>query len=244
MQDQYSFQEGEMLLIDKPYGATSFAVVKHIRWHILNMLGIKKIKVGHAGTLDPLATGLLIVLTGKKTKEIEQFMGLDKVYTGSIKLGATTACYDREKPEENHCEVPAFTREDLEQIAQQLTGEIEQFPPIFSALKVDGKKMYQQARDGSAPKDIKSRKVQIHSFELTDIDLPFIHFRIHCGKGTYIRSMAYDFGKLAGCGGYLYSLRRESIGSFSVDNAITGIREEDFSFRESIFPATNPESQL
>jgi tRNA pseudouridine55 synthase len=236
MQDLHPYQQGKMLLIDKPYGVTSFAVVSHIRWRLNKLLGIKKLKVGHAGTLDPLATGLLLIFTGKKTKEIDQFMGLDKVYTGSIKLGATTPCYDREKPEENHCVVPDFSLQDVEQIASKLTGTIQQYPPIFSAIKVDGKKMYTQARDGQEV-EIKSREVHIHSFEITALELPFVHFRIHCSKGTYIRSMAHDFGKIAGCGGYLFSLRRESIGAYSVENAVDKLEDYSLDFRASVFPA-------
>lgn len=236
MQEPHSYQQGEMLLIDKPYGVTSFAVVSHIRWRLTKLLGVKKLKVGHAGTLDPLATGLLLIFTGKKTKDIDQFMGLDKVYTGSIKLGATTPCYDREKAEENRCDVPNFSMDDIKQIASKLTGTIEQYPPIFSAIKVDGKKMYTQARDGQEV-EIKSRAVHIHSFEITALDLPFVHFRIRCSKGTYIRSMAHDFGKLAGCGGYLYDLRRESIGDYSVENAVEKIEDFPLEFRVSVFPA-------
>jgi tRNA pseudouridine55 synthase len=213
------YSDGKLLLIDKPYGITSFGVVKKLRYEIRKKYGLKKIKVGHAGTLDPLATGLLIILTGKKTKEIPQFMGLDKVYTGTIKLGATTPCFDREMEEENHCTVPGFNTEQLQSFAQQLTGEIEQIPPAFSAIKVDGKKLYNAARKGDNTVEIKARKVHIRSFDITGVELPYVHFRIHCSKGTYIRSAANDFGKLAGCGGYLYNLRREKIGEYDVKDA-------------------------
>ena len=213
------YSKGKLLLIDKPYGITSFGVVKKIRYEIRKKYGLKKIKVGHAGTLDPLATGLLIVLTGKKTKEISGFMGLDKVYTGTIKLGATTPCFDREMEEENPCEVPNFSKEQLESFAAQLTGEIEQIPPAFSAIKVDGKKLYDSARKGDDTVEIKARSVHIRSFDITDVELPLVHFNIHCSKGTYIRSAANDFGKLAGCGGYLYNLRREKIGDYDVKDA-------------------------
>ena len=212
---------GKLLLIDKPYRMTSFAVVNRVRGRIRAKFGIKKIKVGHAGTLDPLATGLLIILTGKKTKEIPSFTGLDKTYEAIFKLGATTPCFDREMEEENIQDVPVFTQLDLENIARQFTGDIEQFPPVFSAIKVDGKKLYEGARKGEV-QEVKSRSVTVHSFEITEVNLPFIHAKIRCSKGTYIRSLANDFGAAAGCGAYLYDLRRTAIGDYSIDQVPEG----------------------
>lgn len=216
MDNEYS--DGKLLLIDKPYRMTSFGVVNRIRGRIRAKYGIKKIKVGHAGTLDPLATGLLIVLTGKKTKEIPSFTGLDKTYEATFKLGATTPCYDREMEEENHKDVPNFTPDALEDIARQFTGDIAQYPPVFSAIKVDGKKLYEGARKGEK-QEVKSRQVTVHSFDITKVELPYVHARIRCSKGTYIRSLANDFGVAAGCGAYLYDLRRTAIGQYTLDQA-------------------------
>ncbi|MCC5917209.1 MAG: tRNA pseudouridine(55) synthase TruB [Cryomorphaceae bacterium] len=220
MEESNPYTEGQILLIDKPYGITSFGVVKKVRYEIRKKYNLKKIKVGHSGTLDPLATGLLILLTGKKTKEIPGFTGLDKVYTGTIKLGATTPCFDREMPEENHQPVPNFFLDELQSFANRYTGNIEQVPPAFSAIKVDGKKLYDSARKGDDSMEIKPREVTIHEFLITGVELPLVHFRIHCSKGTYIRSAAHDFGKMAKCGGYLYNLRREKIGSYDVKDSV------------------------
>lgn len=214
---EINYQDGQMLLIDKPYRMTSFGAVNRIRGRIRAVYGIKKIKVGHAGTLDPLATGLLIVLTGKKTKEIPSFTGLDKSYSATFKLGATTPCYDREMEEENHRNVPDLTLNELSTFAQKLTGNIAQLPPVFSAIKIHGKKLYEGARKGEA-QVVKHREVAVYEFNISKVELPFVYVEIRCSKGTYIRSLAHDFGKLIGCGGYLYDLRRTAIGPYSIDD--------------------------
>jgi tRNA pseudouridine55 synthase len=211
-----NYQEGQMLLIDKPYRMTSFGVVNRIRGRIRAKYGIKKIKVGHAGTLDPLATGLLIVLTGKKTKEIQAFTNYDKAYSAVFKLGATTPCYDREMDEENHKAIPELTTEELNAFATRFTGDIEQRPPVFSAIKVDGKKLYEGARKGEE-QTVKLRRVTVMQFDVNKVDLPFVHVDIHCSKGTYIRSLAHDFGQAIGCGAYLHDLRRTAIGPYNID---------------------------
>src|SRR5690554_5021106 len=199
MQD---FLEGEVLLIDKELHWTSFDVIRKIKYLLKSKLGIKKIKVGHAGTLDPLASGLLVVCTGKLTKQIPQIQNQDKIYTGIIELGAVTASYDLESEVEFKADPMHLTKEDLLKATQQLSGKIEQFPPIYSAKKIDGKRAYDLARKGEKPQ-MKSKEVYVKSFELTKINMPEVHFRIHCSKGTYIRSMAHDFGKILGVGGYL-----------------------------------------
>lgn len=216
------FVDGEMLLLDKPLEWTSFQAVNFVRWRLKKYTGLKKIKVGHAGTLDPLATGLLIICTGKKTKEIEKFMGLDKVYTGTIQLGATRLSADLET------EIDATWNTDhlheslvLEAMAQ-LTGEIEQFPPLYSAIKVDGKRLYEHARKGAAEAvEIKARRVNIHRFELLryEEEKAQVHFEVQCSKGTYIRSLARDLGSLLQNGAHLTSLRRTAIGPWQVVDA-------------------------
>jgi tRNA pseudouridine55 synthase len=212
------FVKGEVLLIDKPLGWTSFRVVDHIRWHIRKKLGVKKIKVGHAGTLDPLASGLLIICTGKETKNIDSYQAQIKEYTGTIRLGATTPSYDLET-EINQTFPTEHLHEDLLiSTTQNLTGEILQKPPIFSAKKIDGERAYEAARRGDEI-EMPARKVTIETFDLTNINLPDVDFRIVCSKGTYIRSMAHDFGKELNSGGHLTALRRTKIGDFSVEKA-------------------------
>ncbi len=212
------FVKGEVLLIDKPLGWTSFRVVDHIRWHIRKKLGVKKIKVGHAGTLDPLASGLLIICTGKETKHIDTYQAQIKEYTGTIRLGATTPSYDLETEINQTFPINHLNEELLLKATQILTGEILQQPPIFSAKKIEGERAYEAARRGD---DIKmpTRKVTIKTFDIININLPDIDFRIICSKGTYIRSIAYDYGKILNTGGHLTALRRTKIGDFSVDNA-------------------------
>lgn len=217
MQD---FLDGKLLLIDKDLHWTSFDVIKKIKYLLKSKLGIKKIKVGHAGTLDPLASGLLIVCTGKLTKQIPQIQDQSKVYTGIIELGAVTASYDLESEVEPKADPMHLTKEELDEAAQKLSGKIEQMPPIFSAKKIDGKRAYDLARKGEKPQ-MNPKEVNILAFELTKIELPEVHFRIHCTKGTYIRSMAHDFGEILGVGGYLKELRRTQIGNYSVDEAIS-----------------------
>jgi tRNA pseudouridine55 synthase len=209
-----------LFLVDKPLTWTSFDVVNFLRIQICRALGVKKFKVGHAGTLDPLATGLLLICTGKKTKEIEQLQNCDKEYTGTLKLGATTPSYDGETGENQHFDIEHITTEMLCQAARQLTGRIEQVPPIFSAIKIGGKNAYIHARKGH-DLEIPARPITIHSFELTEINLPYVSFRVQCSKGAYIRSLAHDFGKILNNGAYLTALRRTKIGDYSIDDAAT-----------------------
>ena len=214
------FKNGQILLFDKPLEWTSFQVVNKVRWLIRKNCGIKKIKVGHAGTLDPLATGLLIICTGKFTKKIQELQGQEKEYTGTFTLGATTPSYDLETEIDNTFPTDHLSAEKLQQATEQFKGDIEQFPPVFSALKKDGKRLYEYARKGEEVK-INSRMVNISSFELTDIELPNVDFKVSCSKGTYIRSLAHDFGKAVKSGAHLSALRRTKIGDFNVENAFT-----------------------
>ena len=219
METLESYKEGTVLLVDKPLNWTSFQVVNKIRWLIKQQFNIKKIKVGHAGTLDPLATGLLILCTGKYTKKIETYQAQVKEYTGSFTLGATTPSYDLESEIDQKFDISEISQEDILKNTQQFLGEIQQQPPIFSALKKNGKRLYEYAREGSKI-DIPSRPVTIKEFQITKIELPCVEFRIVCGKGTYIRSLAYDFGRSLNNGAYLSSLRRTKIGEFRVEDAI------------------------
>lgn len=217
------FLDGQFLLIDKPLGWTSFDVVNKIRYTLRKNFDIKKIKVGHAGTLDPLATGLLLICTGKFTKQINDLMGLPKEYTGIIKLGATTPSYDLETEVDAEFPIDHITDEMLEKARQQFIGETEQVPPVFSAIKKDGKKAYDLARAGEEV-EMKSRKVIITDFEIQRLSPTDIAFKVNCSKGTYIRSLAYDFGKAVNSGAYLAQLRRTSIGHYDVDDAV-GVEE-------------------
>ena len=214
-----TYQEGRVLLIDKPLNWTSFQVVNKIRWLIKQQFSIKKIKVGHAGTLDPLATGLLILCTGKFTKKIETYQAQVKEYTGTFTLGATTPSYDLESEIDQKFDISEISEADILKNTQQFLGKIQQQPPIFSALKKNGKRLYEYAREGSKI-EIPSRAVTIKEFQITKIELPCIEFRIVCGKGTYIRSLAHDFGKSLNNGAHLSSLRRTKIGEFRVEDAI------------------------
>lgn len=209
-----TFEEGRVLLIDKPLDWTSFDVVRKIR----NTIRIKK--VGHAGTLDPLATGLLIVCTGKFTKKINEYMSQEKEYTGTITLGAVTPTYDLESEPVNHKSVDAITDEMIQRTTQQFTGEILQIPPIHSAIKQKGKPVYLLARQGKEV-IMEPRKIAIHEFEITSIEMPVITFKVVCTTGTYIRSLANDFGQALGCGGYLSKLRRTRIGNFKAEDAMS-----------------------
>jgi len=213
------FKNGQVLLIDKPLTWTSFQVVNKLRWHIRKTFNIKKIKVGHAGTLDPLATGLLIICTGKFTKKINEYQAQTKEYTGTFTLGATTPSYDLETEIDKTFPTAHITDALIHKTTAQFTGEISQKPPIFSAIKKDGKRLYELARAGETT-EIPTRQVTVHEFEITKIDLPKIEFRIVCSKGTYIRSIAYDFGLALKSGAHLSELRRTKIGEFSVDDAI------------------------
>lgn len=214
------FQEGQVLLIDKPLTWSSFQAVNKIKYTLIKNLDLpKRFKIGHAGTLDPLASGLLIICTGKFTKRIPELQGQIKEYTGTITVGATTPSYDLETEINATFPTAHITPELIEQTKQQFIGEIEQFPPIFSALKKDGKRLYEHARAGEEV-EIQARKIEISEFEITRIALPEIDFRVVCSKGTYIRSLAFDFGKALNSGGHLTALRRTKIGDFSVENAI------------------------
>jgi tRNA pseudouridine55 synthase len=214
------YKNGELLLIDKPLEWTSFQVVNKLRWHIRKTFQIKKIKVGHAGTLDPLATGLLMICTGKKTKQIEQYQAQVKTYTGTLVLGSTTPSYDLETEINATFSTTHITEELIHQTTAQFTGNIEQYPPIFSALKKGGKRLYEFAREGKEV-EISARKVVIDFFNITAINGLEVDFEIQCSKGTYIRSLAHDFGKALNSGAHLSALRRTKIGDFSVDNAIS-----------------------
>lgn len=214
------FLNGQVLLIDKPLNWTSFDVVNFLRSFIRKIYSIKKLKVGHAGTLDPLATGLLIICTGKKTKEIESYQGMDKVYVGSMVIGATTPSFDKETEPDQFFDVGGLINEHLFEARKQFIGEIEQVPPIYSAIKVDGKRAFDYARKNTDV-TLKSRKVTINDFSILNIDLPNINFSVSCSKGTYIRSLVNDFGKSLENGAYLSALRRTQIGDFNVNNAYT-----------------------
>jgi tRNA pseudouridine55 synthase len=205
------YEEGQVLLINKPLRWTSFDVVRKIR----SALKIKK--VGHAGTLDPLATGLLIICTGKFTKKINDYMAQEKEYTGTITLGATTPTFDLESEPEDFKSFEHLTEEVINSATKQFIGEISQVPPVYSAIKKDGKRAYDQARKGIEVV-MEPRKVTIKAFEITKIDLPVISFRVICSTGTYIRSLANDFGAALGCGGYMSSLCRTRIGEFKLDS--------------------------
>jgi len=218
------FLSGQVLLIDKPLHLTSFDVVNKLRWEIRRTFNIKKIKVGHAGTLDPLATGLLIICTGKMTKQIDAFQAQTKEYTGTIVLGSTTPSYDLETEINATFSTSHVTKTLIHETTKQFVGVIEQFPPIFSAIKKDGKRLYEFARSGEEV-EIKPRIVNISTFEITNIKESKLEFRVVCSKGTYIRSLAHDFGKALNSGAHLSTLRRTKIGDFNVKNAIT---PEDF----------------
>ena len=213
------FKNGQVLLINKPLTWTSFQVVNKLRWNIRQKFELGKIKVGHAGTLDPLATGLLIICTGNLTKKIDEYQGQIKEYTGEITLGATTPSYDLETEVDETFPIEHITPDLIHKTVQQFVGEIEQIPPMFSAIKMAGVRLYDLARQGKT-REIQSRKITIETFEITDITLPKIQFRIVCSKGTYIRSLAYDFGKALNSGGHLSSLRRTKIGDFSINDAL------------------------
>ncbi|XOD67518.1 MAG: tRNA pseudouridine(55) synthase TruB [Flavobacteriales bacterium Tduv] len=224
-------QEGKILLVDKPLTWTSFDVVNKIRWNIRNSFDIKKIKVGHAGTLDPQATGLLIVCTGKATRKINLIQRQEKVYTGIIKLGAVTPSYDTETDESELFPTDHITGETVREVSQQFLGEINQSPPLFSALRKEGKRLYEWARKGIEV-EVTPRRVRIEEFKINEIEMPYVNFSARCGKGTYLRSLAYDFGKALRSGGYLTSLRRERIGNFSVENAYPSLLKNNYLLQE------------
>jgi len=209
------FQSGQVLLVDKPLSWTSFQVVNKIRWNIRKDHNIKKIKVGHAGTLDPLATGLLVICTGRKTKEIESFQGQEKEYTGTFVLGSTTPSFDLETEIDSTFPLEGITEEDLQNAVSKLSGDITQYPPVFSAVKINGKRAYESARKGEEIK-MNPRVVTVSKFEIDSSNFPNINFTIVCSKGTYIRTIASDFGKILDNGAHLSVLRRERIGEFRI----------------------------
>ncbi|NNE31616.1 MAG: tRNA pseudouridine(55) synthase TruB [Winogradskyella sp.] len=222
------YKNGQVLLIDKPLNWTSFQVVNKLRWAIRQSFSIKKIKVGHAGTLDPLATGLLIICTGKMTKQINTYQGQEKEYTGTITLGSTTPSFDLETEIDKTYPTAHISKELIYSTTTRFIGAIDQMPPVFSALKKDGKRLYEFARAGEAV-EIKPRQVKISEFEITSINTSTepdsshleLKFRVVCSKGTYIRSLAHDFGKALNSGAHLSELRRTRIGEFKVENALT-----------------------
>jgi len=215
----FDFLSGELLLIDKPKGWTSFDVVNRIRYRLRKITGKKKIKVGHSGTLDPMATGLLLIATGKFTKKLTELTGLPKVYTGTICFGESTPSYDAETEADHQYPTEHITKELLESlVAEQFFGEIDQKPPIFSAIKVGGKRAYKSARAGQEV-EIPMRRVLVSQFDLHRFDLPQVDFEVACSKGTYIRSLAHDLGKAAASGAHLCALRRTKIGEFDIDTA-------------------------
>ena len=215
---KYDFQAGETLLVDKPLHWTSFDVVNKLRWNLKRSLGVKNIKVGHAGTLDPLATGLLIICSGKNTKIIDGLISEDKTYTGTILLGKTTPSYDLETEYNETFSTEHITPELIEEVRSSFLGEQQQVPPIFSAKQVDGKRAYDLARAGKEVV-LKSNTIHINDFQISMDRFPEIDFSISCSKGTYIRSIASDFGKKLNSGGTLIALRRTKSGNFDVENA-------------------------
>lgn len=212
MPETQNFQEGAVLLINKPLTWTSFDVVRKIR-------NTTKAKIGHAGTLDPLATGLLICCTGKMTKKINEYQAQEKEYTGTFTLGAVTPTYDLESEPQDHQPVPQLDKAALQTVADQFTGPLQQLPPIHSAIKQNGKPIYHLARKGVEVK-VEPRSIVIHAFEITAVELPVVYFRVQCSTGTYIRSLAHDFGAAVGCGAYLSSLCRTRIGEFRLEDAM------------------------
>ncbi|PKB16354.1 tRNA pseudouridine(55) synthase TruB [Flavobacterium sp. 5] len=214
------FLNGQILLIDKPLHFTSFQAVNKLKYALINKAGLpKKFKIGHAGTLDPLASGLLLVCTGKFTKRISELQGQAKEYTGTFYIGATTPSYDLETEIDQTFETSHIDENLIHKTVKQFLGEIDQIPPVFSAIKKDGVRLYEHARAGETV-EIASRKTTIHEFEITRIALPEIDFRVVCSKGTYIRSLAYDFGKAMNSGSHLTALRRTKIGDYNVEDAI------------------------
>ncbi len=222
-----NFIEGEVILIDKPLTWTSFDIVNKIRYLLRSAYKVKKIKVGHAGTLDPLATGLLVVCTGKMTKKIETFQAQHKEYIATLKFGAVTPSFDSETDESEKFDYEHITQELFNQNLSTFIGEIEQVPPVFSAKKVDGQKAYIAARQGKEI-ELKPNRIVIHSIEIIEFNLPYVKLKINCGKGTYIRSLANDIGKSLNSGAYLTQLRRTKIGDFDVENAYEIFEFEKF----------------
>ncbi len=214
----FNFWDGEMLLVDKPLGWTSFDVVNSLRYFICKAYNIKKLKVGHAGTLDPMATGLLIICTGKMTKQIDSFQGMDKVYVGQMCLGATTPSYDKETEPDRQFDIAHLDINMLKAKSSQFLGEIEQVPPLYSAIKIKGERAYKLARKKEEVK-LYPRKVTIHQFDILSYKAPDAEFYVKCSKGTYIRSLVRDFGESLNNGAYLTALKRTQIGEYSLSDA-------------------------
>ena len=214
------FKNGQIIIVDKPLGWTSFQVVNKLRWAIRQKFRIKKIKVGHAGTLDPLATGLLVVCTGKFTKKINEFQSESKEYTGTITLGATTPSYDLETEIDQIFSTSHITQKNIQEASKTFLGKIQQTPPLYSAIKKDGIRLYELARKGENT-EINSREIEIFSFDITQIEIPEVKFKIVCSKGTYIRSIANDFGKTLQSGAHLTELRRTKSGDFDLSKAVS-----------------------
>lgn len=218
--NKYDFPAGEILLFDKDLKWTSFDLVNKVRYELCRKLGIKKLKVGHAGTLDPLATGLMILCTGKATKKIEEIQYQEKEYLATLKLGATTPSFDLETEEDSSADFSHVTPEMLDEVLKTFIGEIDQVPPIFSAVKVKGKRAFDYARSGKEL-ELQPKKIVIKEIKTEQFDLPYIKLRVTCGKGTYIRSLARDIGKELNCGAYLTALERTRIGDFGLDDAFS-----------------------
>ena len=228
-----SFLDGQILLIDKPYRWSSFQALNSVKWTLRKAFSLKKIKVGHAGTLDPLATGLLLICTGKSTKKIPELQGMEKEYTGTFHLGATTPSYDLETTVDATYPTGHLTESAIREAAGKFLGDVLQKPPVFSAIKKDGKRLYQYAREGKDV-EVPTRRVHISEFELTRIAVPEVDFRVRCSKGTYIRSLAHDFGQALDCGAYLSELKRTKIGPYHVNKAMSPDNFRDL-FRGSGF---------
>lgn len=218
-EEKGNFPEGALFIVNKPLAWTSFDVVNKLKFTILHQLKERKrIKIGHAGTLDPLATGVVIVCVGKYTKRIEEFQAGEKEYIAEIKLGATTPCFDKELPEDKQYPTAHITETLLADILPSFTGEILQTPPLYSALKIEGKRAYKLARQGKEA-TVKPRKVFISNIKILSYEAPFLKLKINCGKGTYIRALARDLGKTLDSGAYLTALKRTKVGDFSIENA-------------------------
>ncbi len=228
------FLDGQIILLDKPLDWTSFQAVNKLKYKLKNEFNLpKKFKIGHAGTLDPRATGLLIVCTGKFTKKIQEIQDAPKEYLTEIKIGVQTESYDTEKPEILQQDYSHISEEFILETLQKFVGEIDQKPPVFSAIKIDGNRAYDLARKGQEV-EMKSRKTTIHYLNNIEIELPFVRFTVGCSKGTYIRSLAHDIGQELGVGAYLTNLRRTKIGDYSVEDASAEILENEFRFNKAL----------
>ena len=234
MKTSEDFLNGQIILLDKPLDWTSFQAVNKLKYKLKNEFNLpKKFKIGHAGTLDPRATGLLIVCTGKFTKKIQEIQDAPKEYLTEVKIGVQTESYDTEKPEILQQDYSHISEEFILETLQKFVGEIDQKPPVFSAIKIDGNRAYDLARKGQEV-EMKSRKTTIHYLNNIEIELPFVRFTVGCSKGTYIRSLAHDIGQELGVGAYLTNLRRTKIGDYSVEDASAEILENEFRFNKAL----------